>query len=278
MHNVVNRGRTLLHSKQYNWKRFLFSQVSCVVAPKAYRNYHVFVQDRIRGRMDAIAKNVMENVPASPTLSQLLDAVREVFFNIEGFMAEDEDQYDYHNFLLHFVLEWKKGNMMTLAILFKCIARRLRIRADIVELYGRPFIRVPLVDCYINVHHGRQLERQDFAEHYPLPRNNALQGPLRNEFVYQHDSQTSVVVSEQSIGGIMFDFFYAIRDGERKRAMILNDSPTSFHMAAWDVVCSLLVVGRAEWPTLLMNCYRRLYDTWLLPPRPISSELGDDNA
>jgi len=85
-------------------------------------------------------------------------------------------------------------------------------------------------------------------------------------------------VSEQSIGAIMFDFFYAVRDGERKRAMILHESPTSFHMAAWDVVCSLLVVGRAEWPTLLMNCYRRLHDTWLLPPPRVSLERDDDNV
>jgi len=83
----------------------IFTSLMCCCAKEVNHNYHIFAQDRIWGRMDAIAKHIWEYIPTSPSLSQLLDALHMVFFNIEGFMAVDHDSYDYHNFLLHSILE-----------------------------------------------------------------------------------------------------------------------------------------------------------------------------
>jgi len=60
-----------------------------------------------------------------------------------------------------------------------------------------------------------------------------------------------------------------------QRPMFLDESPTSFPKEAVKVVSSLLVSNRAEWPTLLMNCYWQLHNTWILPPHCIVSEHDD---
>jgi len=44
------------------------------------------------------------------------------------------------------------------------------------------------------------------------------------------------------------------------------------------VVSSLLAHHRAERPTIVMECYRTLYNTWILPPHRVSSERDNDGA
>jgi len=52
----------------------------------------------------------------------------------------------------------------------------------------------------------------------------------------------------------------------------------TFLKEAVKVVNSLLVHHRAEWPTLLMECYQQSYNTWILPPHCVSSDHVNDGA
>jgi len=243
----------------------IFTSLMCCCDEEAYRNYHIFAQERIRGRMDAIAEHVREYVPTSPSLSQLLDALQMVFFEIEGFMAVDQGRYDYHNFLLHSVLERKKGDQVTLAILFKCIARRLGIWADIIR-FDRHYLAIRLLNCYIDIQHGgRILQRQDLEGRYPM-----------YVFIVQSTPNDLTFLFEQSNRQIMYHITNPILNDGWQRPMMSEEGPTTFLKEAVKLVNSLL--DRVERPRLLMDCYRRLYNTWILPPHRVSSERDDDGA
>jgi regulator of sirC expression with transglutaminase-like and TPR domain len=125
---------------------------------EVYRNYEHRAQD-IRSQLDALAARVPSDLT---DLAVKVKVLNRVLFEEQGFAGNAQDYYDYHNSLLDSALERKKAIPMTLAIVYKIVARRVGIHVDIVGLPGHIVVGVPALEQYIDVfHQGRVLHVPD---------------------------------------------------------------------------------------------------------------------
>ena len=97
--------------------------------------------DWIRQQLDEIASQVKTKFPSDPerlTTQDKIQAVNSVFFDELGFggIPPEGNYYDFRNSLLHYALQERIGIPMTLAILYKCISRRVGLHVDIIGLPG----------------------------------------------------------------------------------------------------------------------------------------------
>lgn len=130
----------------------------------------------IRNEFDRIANKVREHADGicfdehapEMNIAQKIRAVHKVlFFGGDelslAFTGNVENYYECDNSLLHVTLERRKAIPMTLAIIYKCICRRLGIQAYIIGLPGHIVVHVPeWCAQYVDVFHsGRLLTRQD---------------------------------------------------------------------------------------------------------------------
>ena len=127
----------------------------------------------IRERLDSIAETIRAHFPSHDDLSlnQQFEIMDQIFFHEMQFTGNTNDYYDYQNSLLHSALQRMTGIPMTLAIIYKCVGRRLSLHIDIIGLPGRVVAHVPALDRYVDVFDGgRVLTKPD------LPRIARLHG------------------------------------------------------------------------------------------------------
>jgi len=120
--------------------------------------------DSIRLQLDEIADEVRRRCPLERRLAleDVLECFNQVFFEEMNFHGNYEDYYDYRNSLIHSTLERKMGIPLTLAILYKCICRRIGIRTNIIGLPGHVIVQVPDLDRFVDVFdHGSTLTMRD---------------------------------------------------------------------------------------------------------------------
>ena len=113
----------------------------------------------VRQELEDIAAVVRQRLSQEdPSTEEQLEALNHVFFDQLQFSGNTDDYYDFHNSLLHTSLRRRTGIPMTLAILYKCLARRISLHVEIIGLPGHIVIGVPSLDRYVDVfRRGRRL-------------------------------------------------------------------------------------------------------------------------
>ena len=113
---------------------------------------------QIRKELDDIGALVRERLTDSPSTEERLDALNYVLFDQLKFKGNSENYYDFENSMLHTSLRRRMAIPMTLAVLYKCVARRIDLHVDIIGLPGHIVIGVPSLNRYVDVfRRGRRL-------------------------------------------------------------------------------------------------------------------------
>ena len=94
------------------------------------------------GQLDLIAKDVSVRCAASASLNDLLETLREYFFQQLGYSGNIEDYYDPRNSYLNEVIDRRTGIPITLSIVFLEIADRLGLDACGISFPGHFLIGV----------------------------------------------------------------------------------------------------------------------------------------
>lgn len=76
--------------------------------------------------------------------SALLAHLHRVLFDEEGFDGNREDYYNPRNSYIASVLESRRGNPITLALIYKCVAERLPIAVEGIGAPGHFLLQVPV--------------------------------------------------------------------------------------------------------------------------------------
>ncbi|GAX24106.1 F-box protein 21 [Fistulifera solaris] len=141
-------------------------QASLLACNDAYRNFEQFAEEAIRAPLEAMAQKVRERLAGrSATTAQTIETLHQVFFFEEGFTGNADDYYNIENSFLNFALQRKRAIPMTLAILYKGVARRLNVEVDIIGLPGQIVVGIPALGYHVDVFNGgRVLQRENLIE------------------------------------------------------------------------------------------------------------------
>lgn len=110
----------------------------------------------IREQLDDIASMIKERFTKDISTTEKLELLNHVFFDELGFAGNTDDYYDFQNSLLHVALQRRTGIPMTLAIIYKCISRRIGLHVDIIGLPGHIVIGLPELNAYVDVFRRRK--------------------------------------------------------------------------------------------------------------------------
>lgn len=112
----------------------------------------------IRERLDSIAETIRARFPSQGALSPdgKFAIMDQVFFQEMKFKGNTDDYFNYQNSLLHSALQRTTGIPMTLAIIYKCVGRRLCLHIDLIGVPGHVVAHVPALDHYVDVFGGGQ--------------------------------------------------------------------------------------------------------------------------
>ena len=92
-------------------------------------------------RLDGLALTARSRLRGDPREADVVDAVRAVLFEDDGFSGEGDDYYAPRNSCLHAVLEARCGLPITLSVLFIEVARRMGVRVDGVGMPGHFLVK-----------------------------------------------------------------------------------------------------------------------------------------
>jgi regulator of sirC expression with transglutaminase-like and TPR domain len=177
--NSIHLQRPASSAERMEELAILASLLAC---NDAYRNFEQFAEEAIRAPLEAMAQTVRERFAgrsAAATTAQIIETLHQVFFFEQGFTGNTDDYYDIENSFLHIGLQRKRAIPMTLAILYKGVARRLNVEVDIVGLPGQIVVGIPALGYHVDVFNGgRVLQREDLIEIC-----NSYGHPFRDEFL-----------------------------------------------------------------------------------------------
>ncbi|HEX8595503.1 MAG TPA: transglutaminase family protein [Pseudomonas sp.] len=121
-----------------------------------------FLPHQLRPQMDQLQRQVNAALPSLPTSELAQPLLRQL--NAMGFAQDDWNPPKAQSALLHNVVERRRGQPLTLALIALEIARRLDINLEGVNFPGHFLLRVPGADHLLDPCGGRRLYPQDCRE------------------------------------------------------------------------------------------------------------------
>jgi hypothetical protein len=109
--------------------------------------------------------------------NQLLLALNRVFFEALGFAGNREDYYDPRNSLIHEVLTRKKGNPITLSVVYMAVARRIGIHLDGAECPSHFVVRGKHEDgvpFFVDVFNGGKIMTLEGCKELMMAKNHLV--------------------------------------------------------------------------------------------------------
>lgn len=207
----TERLKRILHSPEPG---ISLAEAALVIACDEYPALDV---DAYLKRLDELAARVRAELPANPTLEQMIVTLNHSLFIEQGFSGNTDDYYDPRNSFFNEVLDRKLGIPITLSILYLEIGRRLGLEFEGVSFPGHFLVKCPteegdlVLDPFSG---GMPLDENDlqtlldktFGEATAVPPLNQLLNAagkreilvrmLRNlKGVYQHRGQTAKVLN-----------------------------------------------------------------------------------
>ncbi|MDD5629767.1 MAG: transglutaminase-like domain-containing protein [Elusimicrobia bacterium] len=120
-----------------------------------------------RGRLDALAEQVRQALPADPSPAQALQKLSSELFTVLGFCGNEKHYYDPDNSYLNRVIEQRRGIPVSLSVLYLIIARRLALPVYGVATPGHFLVGVRLggVTSYLDAYNrGRIMTLADVQQ------------------------------------------------------------------------------------------------------------------
>jgi regulator of sirC expression with transglutaminase-like and TPR domain len=140
------------------------AEAALLCAAEEYPNLDV---DTYLQRLDDLAAGVRQRLPEHPTLEDILVALNDYLFDVEGFGANTDDYYDPRNSFLNEVLDRKLGIPITLSILYIEIGNRLGLSLEGISFPGHFLVKSATSDGDIVLDPfsgGMALSEEDLVE------------------------------------------------------------------------------------------------------------------
>ena len=115
----------------------------------------------VSAELDSLAKRLATRLDAGHDTMRVVEALRGLLFEEEGFHGNRENYYNYQNSLLDHVLVSRTGIPISLAVVFAAVCRRVGVHLDFVGMPGhlllatRPRAQDPRV--FVDSFHGGAL-------------------------------------------------------------------------------------------------------------------------
>ncbi|MCD6354517.1 MAG: transglutaminase family protein [Prolixibacteraceae bacterium] len=106
----------------------------------------------VHQKIETIKKSVWIELSNSLTLLEKTTILNHFLFNVHGFAINHSNLYSPQNCFLNQVLETKKGNSVSLSILYALIARQLDLPAHFIDFPKNPLIAIVDADLARKVH------------------------------------------------------------------------------------------------------------------------------
>ncbi len=206
----TERLKRLLHAPE----GLNLAEAALLIAQDEYPALDV---DAYLKRLDELAARVRAELPATPSLEEMIVTLNHFLFVEQGFAGNTDDYYDPRNSFLNEVLDRKLGIPITLSILYLEIGRRLGLPFEGVSFPGHFLVKYPTEDgdlvldpfsggTPLDEHDLQTLLDKTFGETAEVPPLNQLLSAagkqeilvrmLRNlKGVYQHHSQSAKVLN-----------------------------------------------------------------------------------
>lgn len=126
--------------------------------------------------LDSYATDLKESIPPAVRAGQVLTTLNDFLFERLGYQGDESDYYHPDNSHLNRVMDRRRGNPISLSLVYLFLARRLRLPVTGIGLPGHFLCRFQnsAEEIYIDVfHRGRFLTKNDclhhlVKSHYPL--------------------------------------------------------------------------------------------------------------
>ena len=115
-------------------------------------------------RLDAMADELREELPAEAYPLKMIRALNDYFFETQGFVGNEQDYYDPQNSFLNQVLDRRTGIPITLSLVYLELAKRIDFPMAGVGMPGHFLVRPTLADMAIFVdvfHQGEVMFEED---------------------------------------------------------------------------------------------------------------------
>jgi len=113
------------------------------------------VAGEVRARLDASGSSAgSEGASSGERSAETIEAMNAVLFEARGLKGDVSDYYNAQNSLIHKVLERRKGNPITLSVIYMAVARRLGVTINGINAPRHFLVRVEdpvereFVDCF----------------------------------------------------------------------------------------------------------------------------------
>ncbi len=131
--------------------------------------------------LDNFAGDVRERVDLSGAPEAILKAINDYLFTEQGFEGNEQGYYDPQNTYLNRVIDRRKGNPISLCLVYLLIARRLQLPLVGIGLPGHFLCRLqtPRDELYVDAfNHGKLLSKSDCIRYVLQIRHRLDEGYL----------------------------------------------------------------------------------------------------
>ncbi|EEC50453.1 predicted protein [Phaeodactylum tricornutum CCAP 1055/1] len=143
----LEEGAFLLAFSLFDWEKSLNTRPDLARLDMFRRLDELALQLQSRIGLETTASE--DPVGATTKLSELLRDL--------GYGGNVENYYDLNNSSLLFILENRKGIPITLAVLYKCVLRRVGVFVDIIGLPGHVVLGISTNEIFVDVFCGGQV-------------------------------------------------------------------------------------------------------------------------
>jgi hypothetical protein len=184
-----------------------------------YRN-PALTLDKLNDKINPIINDIRNELNVYLTAIQQIKIINNIFFEKYGFTAIPADSSDQDTFYIDTVLNTKKGNDVTLAVIYQHIALQTGLK-----LYGVNFTRIFLLGFF------------DERDNKSIEKENALfyVNPFYKGAIYSVPELVSYYESNKTI---ISDYMFHAADGvdvlQRNLLLLMNSFPQKFEESKYE--------------------------------------------
>lgn len=148
----------IIHKIQFDsleaeWEDYLFlDQPDLLTGAYLLAKYHYpdLTFDEVQRKIQKIKQSIWLELNYNQTPLEQIQIFNQVFYNYHGFKGSQASS-DYQDFCINSVLDTKKGNSITIGIIYQVLAQELNLPVygvNLIKHYILAFCKKPVVDFY----------------------------------------------------------------------------------------------------------------------------------
>ena len=190
--DTIVQGQSLLNQLntgfKAGWVRELLAaptvEEGAVLVATLVDNYGKCVKENVLAELEAIAAEVREcasgygGVGGACKTTATIEALNQVLFTSRALVGDTNDYYNPQNSLIHKVLQRRRGNPITISIIYIAIARRLGVKISGINSTSHLLVRVedPIENEYIDCFSGGKRRSREEAVDFLLGLSRSASG------------------------------------------------------------------------------------------------------